>query len=233
MAAYVAENKMSGYGPSIMVSELDAFLETKSQVIVLDVRDVFAHQKSNMNGAYHLPLEMLQANIDRIPKDITILVYDETGKKGHQAARTLIGAGCEEVVNILGGHTSLQRHAIAVGFKNFSMIPLAIDKKSLTKEKELEDKETNQNVSTEELERLVIDVRTRGEFMSGAFPNALNIPLDDMMAGNMDLGENKDREIIVYCASGARSAYAQQVLKQRGYTNVTNGGGISAMMARG
>jgi NADPH-dependent 2,4-dienoyl-CoA reductase/sulfur reductase-like enzyme/rhodanese-related sulfurtransferase len=233
MAAYVAENKMSGYGPSIMVSELDAFLETKSQVIVLDVRDVFAHQKSNMNGAYHLPLEMLQANIDRIPKDITILVYDETGKKGHQAARTLIGAGCEEVVNILGGHTSLQRHAIVVGFKNFSMIPLAIDKKSLTKEKELEDKETNQNVSTEELERLVIDVRTRGEFMSGAFPNALNIPLDDMMAGNMDLGENKDREIIVYCASGARSAYAQQVLKQRGYTNVTNGGGISAMMARG
>jgi NADPH-dependent 2,4-dienoyl-CoA reductase/sulfur reductase-like enzyme/rhodanese-related sulfurtransferase len=232
MAAYAAENKMSGYGPSIMVSELDDYLETKSQVIVLDVRDVFAHQKSNMNGAYHLPLEMLQANIDRIPKDISILVYDETGKKGHQAVRTLIGAGCEEVVNIAGGHTSLQRHAITVGFKNFSMIPLTIDKKSLKKEKELEDKETNQNVSTEELERLVIDVRTKGEFMSGAFPNALNIPLDDMMSGNMDLGENKDREIIVYCASGARSAYAQQVLKQRGYTNVTNGGGISVMMSR-
>jgi rhodanese-related sulfurtransferase len=231
MAAYAAENKMSGYGPSIMVSELDEYLETKEQVIVLDVRDVFAHQKSNLNGAYHLPLEMLQPNVERIPKDVPILIYDETGKKGHQAVRTLIGAGCKEVINISGGHTSLQRHAVTVGYKNFSMMPLPIEKKSL-KEKEIEDKETNQNVSADELERLVIDVRTPGEFMSGAFPNALNIPLDDMMSGNMDIGNNKDREIIVYCASGARSAYAQQVLMQRGYKNVTNGGGISAMMSR-
>ncbi|WP_297088835.1 FAD-dependent oxidoreductase [uncultured Draconibacterium sp.] len=231
MAAYAAENKMSGYSPSLMVSELDDYLETKEQVIVLDVRDVFAHQKSNLNGAYHLPLEMLQENLQRIPKDVPILIYDETGKKGHQALRTLIGAGCNEVINISGGHTSLQHHAAAVGFKNFSMIPLPVEKKSL-QENTVEETETNQNVSTEELERLVIDVRTKGEFMSGAFPNALNIPLDDMMSGNMDIGENKDREIIVYCASGARSAYAQQVLKQRGYTNVTNGGGISAMMSR-
>ncbi|WP_346856230.1 FAD-dependent oxidoreductase [uncultured Draconibacterium sp.] len=231
MAAYVAENKMSGYGPSIMVSELDAYLESKQQVIVLDVRDVFAHQKSKLNGAYHLPLEMLAANLERIPKDVPILIYDETGKKGHQAVRTLLGAGCKEVINISGGHTSLQRHAATIGFKNFSMTLLPIEKKS-TQEKVLEDKETNKNVSTEELERLVIDVRTKGEFMSGAFPNALNIPLDDMMSGQIDLGNNMDREIIVYCASGARSAYAQQVLTSKGFTNVKNGGGISAMMSR-
>ncbi|MCY1721091.1 FAD-dependent oxidoreductase [Prolixibacteraceae bacterium Z1-6] len=231
MAAYVAENKMSGYGPSILVSELDAYLESKQQVIVLDVRDVFAHQKSKLNGAYHLPLEMLQPNIERIPKDVPILIYDETGKKGHQAVRTLLGAGCKEVINISGGHTSLQRHAAAAGFKNFSMTLLPIEKKS-TQEKVLEETETNKNVSTEELERLVIDVRTKGEFMSGAFPNALNIPLDDMMSGQVDLGDNMDREIIVYCASGARSAYAQQVLMSKGFTNVKNGGGISAMMSR-
>jgi NADPH-dependent 2,4-dienoyl-CoA reductase/sulfur reductase-like enzyme/rhodanese-related sulfurtransferase len=231
MAAYVAENKMSGYGPSMMVSELDAYLESKQQVIVLDVRDVFAHQKSKLNGAYHLPLEMLQPNLERIPKDVPILIYDETGKKGHQAVRTLLGAGCTEVINISGGHTSLQRHAAAAGFKNFNVTLLPIEKKS-TQEKVLEETETNKNVSTEELERLVIDVRTKGEFMSGAFPNALNIPLDDMMSGQIDLGNNLDREIIVYCASGARSAYAQQVLMSKGFTNVKNGGGISAMMSR-
>uniref|UniRef100_UPI00321762FD FAD-dependent oxidoreductase n=1 Tax=uncultured Draconibacterium sp. TaxID=1573823 RepID=UPI00321762FD len=230
MAAYVAENKMSGYGPSLMVSELDAYLESKEQVIVLDVRDVFAHQKSKLNGAYHLPLEMLQPNLKRIPKDVPILIYDETGKKGHQAVRTLIGAGCKEVINISGGHTSLQRHAITAGFKNFNVTPLPIEKKS-TQEKVLEETETNKNISADELERLVIDVRTPGEFMSGAFPNALNIPLDDMMSGNVDLGDNLDREIIVYCASGARSAYAQQVLMSKGFTNVKNGGGISAMMS--
>lgn len=231
MAAYVAENKMSGYSPSLMVSELDEYLETKEQVIVLDVRDVFAHQKSKMNGAYHLPLEMLHPNIERIPKDVPILVYDETGKKGHQAVRTLLGAGCVDVANISGGHTSLQRHAAAAGFKYINMDNLPIDKKSIG-EKVLEETETNNNVTAGELERLVIDVRTPGEFRSGAFPNAINIPLDDMMAGRGEFGDNTDREIIVYCATGARSAYAQQVLKRRGFANVINGGGISAMMAR-
>lgn len=231
MAAYAAENKMSGYSASVMVSELDDYIEKTQQVIVLDVRDIFANQKSKLNGAYHLPLEMLQENLERLPKDVTILVYDETGKKGHQALRTLVGAGCKEVVNISGGHTSLQRHAATVGFKNFSVIPLPIDKKSIG-EKVLEEIETNQNVSAGELERLVIDVRSPYEFKSGAFPNALNIPLDELMAGKVDLGSNPDREIIVYCASGARSAYAQQVLMSHGFTNVKNGGGISAMMAR-
>lgn len=231
MAAYAAENKMSGYGPSILASELDAYIEDKQQLIVLDIRDVFAHQKSNMNGAYHLPLENLQPNLERIPKDVPVLIYDETGKKGHQAVRMLMGAGCKEVKNISGGHTSLQRHAVTVGFKNIEMVPLPIDKKSIN-EKVMEETETNNNVSTEELERLVVDVRTPGEFRSGAFPDAVNIPLDDLMSGNADLGNDTDREIIVYCATGARSAYAQQVLMSRGYSNVKNGGGISAMMSR-
>ena len=231
MAAYVAENKMSGYGPSLLVSELDDYIESKGQLIVLDIRDVFAHQKSKMNGAYHLPLEMLQANLERIPKDIPVLIYDETGKKGHQAVRVLMGAGCKEVKNISGGHISLQRQAATVGFKNINMVLLPIEKKSI-EEKVMEEIETNNNVSAGELKRLVVDVRTPGEFRSGAFPDAINIPLDDLMSGNADLGEDHDREIIVYCATGARSAYAQQVLASRGFSNVTNGGGISAMMSR-
>ena len=111
------------------------------------------------------------------------------------------------------------------------MVLLPVEKKSINN-KVLEETETNNNVSSGELERLVIDVRTPGEFRSGAFPDAINIPLDDLMSGNGDLGDNTEREIIVYCATGARSAYAQQVLKSRGFSNVTNGGGISAMMSR-
>jgi len=231
MAAYVAENKMSGFGPSILVSEIDDYIEANQKLIVLDIRDVFANQKSKMNGSYHLPLEMLHDNLDRIPKEIPVLVYDETGKKGHQAIRMLMGAGCKEVKNISGGHISLQRHALTAGFKTINMIQPPVVKKSIG-EKILEEKETNNNVSRSELERLVIDVRTRGEFMSGAFPNAINIPLDDLMSGNGELGDNQDREIIVYCATGARSAYAKQVLQQRGFSNVVNGGGISTMMSR-
>jgi len=228
MAAYTAENRMSGFSPSVTVAELDDYVVGKNPVFI-DVRDVFAFEKSHIRNAAHLPLELIKEHISRIPKDLNIIVYDETGKKGHQALRMLKGAGITKVTNISGGHTSLQRHAITVGFKNLSINILPIEEKALeneTTEEVVEKGAEKQDDNT----ALVVDVRTHGEFMSGAFPNAVNIPLDSIMAA--DLGENLDREIIVYCASGARSAYAQQVLRQRGYANVKNGGGIAAMMSR-
>ncbi len=231
MAAYAAENKLSGFSPSLLASELDEFVVGK-RLVVLDVRDVFAYQKSNLKGAHHLPLEMLPQHLEAIPKDVPVIVYDENGKKGHQALRTLKGAGFDEVYNIAGGHTSLQRHAMAVGFKNLEVILLPIKAKSIGEKEAAQEVESNQNVTPDEMARLIVDVRTPGEFMTGAFPDAVNIPLDDIMAGKADLGTNTDREIIVYCASGARSAYAMQVLQQRGFTNVKNGGGIAAMMAQ-
>jgi len=79
---------------------------------------------------------------------------------------------------------------------------------------------------------IVIDVRTPMEFTMGAYPGAINISLDDLPSRVSELG-GPEREIVVYCASGARSAYAQRVLAQLGYTNVRNGGGLHDMMAAG
>jgi len=45
----------------------------------------------------------------------------------------------------------------------------------------------------------------------------------------IELG-SKSREITLYCAYGARSAYGQKGLQQMGFTNVKNGGGIMQMM---
>ncbi len=234
MAAYVAENKISGYSTSITVAEIDNYLKEKKRVAVIDVRDVFAFEKSHIQGAAHVPLELLAANVHRIPKDLSILVYDETGKKGHQALRTLVGAGITDVVNISGGHTSLQRHAITTGFNNLNINILPIEKKSLDKSKKQEEEKTEDATQTQDdNSTLIIDVRTRGEFMGGAVPNSINVPLDEIMSGRIEkIGNNLDRELIVYCTTGARSAYAQQVLAQQGYTNVTNGGSIAMMMSR-
>ena len=80
-------------------------------------------------------------------------------------------------------------------------------------------------------EPLVVDVRTRGEFQSGAFPGAINIDLDQLAAKANELGA-KDREIVLYCASGARSAYGVRMLQQMGFSNVKNGGGLMHMMMR-
>jgi phage shock protein E len=73
----------------------------------------------------------------------------------------------------------------------------------------------------------VVDVRTPGEYQSGAYPGALNIPVQEL---DRRLGElSPDRPIVVYCASGMRSASAERLLRARGFADVVNGGGLSQM----
>lgn len=74
----------------------------------------------------------------------------------------------------------------------------------------------------------VLDVRTGGEFSSGAYPKARNFPLDSLSSKLEKLGP-KDRSVVVYCASGSRSAQAAKLLKAAGFTDVTNAGGLGSM----
>ena len=76
---------------------------------------------------------------------------------------------------------------------------------------------------------LVIDVRSRLEFMFGHLPDAVCIPVDhlaDAMVKRTDV--QPVSRILVYCASGARSAAAAAQLRASGFSNVVDGGGIVA-----
>jgi rhodanese-related sulfurtransferase len=92
-----------------------------------------------------------------------------------------------------------------------------------------EDRSQTQEVSDGPL---ILDVRTPMEFEMGAYPGAVNVNLDELMEHTDEFGA-KDREIVVYCASGARSSYATRLLEQAGFTNVRNAGGLHQMMANG
>jgi phage shock protein E len=74
----------------------------------------------------------------------------------------------------------------------------------------------------------IVDVRTPGEFADEAYPKAKNIPLA-VLSARMNELEPKDRPIVLYCASGARSAQAARLLKQAGFTDVVNAGGLDDM----
>ena len=74
---------------------------------------------------------------------------------------------------------------------------------------------------------VLLDVRTPEEYRSGHIPGSKNIPLQTIdKVGSV--AENKDTALYVYCQSGARSRQAAGMLKQMGYTNVNNIGGIAA-----
>lgn len=76
---------------------------------------------------------------------------------------------------------------------------------------------------------LIVDVRSKLEFLFGHLPNAVCIPvthLPDALVSRE--GVKRNSRILVYCASGARSASAAMQLKAAGFTNVVDGGGIAA-----
>ena len=61
----------------------------------------------------------------------------------------------------------------------------------------------------------VLDARTKGEYESGHFSEAINIPVDELRENIDKLDKNK--EILVYCKTGVRSYIACRILIQNGF----------------
>ena len=74
----------------------------------------------------------------------------------------------------------------------------------------------------------VVDVRTPAEFKDGSYPGAINIPIS-LLPVRMNELEPKDKPIVLFCASGARSGQGARLLKQAGFTDVINAGGLDNM----
>lgn len=98
----------------------------------------------------------------------------------------------------------------------------------------------NPTITVEELKQrmdkgenlLVVDVREPWEYEEFNI-GAKNIPLATVMTIVEDYADNKNDEIIVHCKMGGRSAQAQGLLTQLGFTNVRNlEGGVEAWKAK-
>lgn len=76
---------------------------------------------------------------------------------------------------------------------------------------------------------IIVDVRSEGEYASGAIDGALNHPLQGLPGTLLDMGVELDEEVIVYCRSGRRSAQAKTLLKEAGFQLVFDGGPMTQL----
>lgn len=83
---------------------------------------------------------------------------------------------------------------------------------------------------------LLVDVREPGEWTSGVAERALLLPLSDLMGSRARwkalFKQAAGKEVLLYCASGMRSARAAQVLAAEGLT-AFNAGGLGDLAAAG
>ena len=93
----------------------------------------------------------------------------------------------------------------------------------------------NQTMKYEELQNklnaqenfVLLDVRTQEEFDAGHIAGAILLPYDEIALKAATVLPDKEKEIVLYCRSGRRSAIAKKALVELGYKDVEDFGGIN------
>ncbi len=75
----------------------------------------------------------------------------------------------------------------------------------------------------------LLDVRTIQEYKEGHLPNATLIPLQALAQNLGMLKQDRNKKILVYCATGNRSVAASRILKENGFTPINVKGGIMGL----
>lgn len=73
---------------------------------------------------------------------------------------------------------------------------------------------------------IIIDLRSKNEYINGHIPTAINVPYEEFLQRKIDLKTNN--VIILYCERGNLSLLASRQLSNQGYRVISIYGGIHA-----
>ncbi|MBW2428915.1 MAG: rhodanese-like domain-containing protein [Deltaproteobacteria bacterium] len=68
----------------------------------------------------------------------------------------------------------------------------------------------------------ILYVRTPNEYKRGHLHDSVLIPVQELQSRQKELGAHKDREILIYCATGNRSTVASKILIDNGFKHIVN-----------
>ena len=89
VAAFVAQNDVSGFGPLETAAELRAALAAAEDggppALVLDVRNVGEYEDGHVPGAFNLPLDELRFRLDEVPRGVRVHLHCRSGFRAHLA----------------------------------------------------------------------------------------------------------------------------------------------------
>jgi rhodanese-related sulfurtransferase len=67
---------------------------------------------------------------------------------------------------------------------------------------------------------IIVDVRDAEELADGYIEGSIHLPMDQIQSKVTEILPNKQKEVVLYCAHGRRSAIAADQMRDMGYTNV-------------
>lgn len=188
-------------------NQTEKLLDSDKNVLIIDVRSEYEYEKGHLLNAINLPYDddfksELSEIIDY--KDKTVLVYCRSGNRSEKAAVKLVDNGFKNVKNVIDG------------IDEYDYKLVKVDNVMGREAEEI----INEDKHDKDL--VILDVRESKDFNNGHLQNAINIPFEDIDKRMDELRNYKNKDIIVYCNTGRKSAEVAEKLVESGFTDVTN-----------
>lgn len=208
--------------PQVSAVELRRLqLIREPSLVIVDVRPPADFVKGHIQGAVNVIAAAIEGA--NLPRNGHIIVYcsEPTCPLSARAASTLISDGYQQVALLEGGFDEWVKNGYPVQETTTAQ---AVN-------------ETHPRTTTAEAGpkmdggALTLDVRPDLEFKAGHIPHARNIPLEQLDQDLVRLP--KDRELVVYDRTPARSRQAADKLTAAGFTVSELSGGLAGWTKRG
>ena len=86
----------------------------RGDVAVIDVRGRSEWDAGHIEGARHIPVGMLDAQLASLPRDATLVMQCQGGGRSSIASSLVQARGLKHVVNLAGGLTAWERAGLPV-----------------------------------------------------------------------------------------------------------------------
>ncbi|MEP9411927.1 MAG: rhodanese-like domain-containing protein [Candidatus Brocadia sp.] len=88
---------------NISARQARELIDSNRDVFILDVRTKEEYDEAHIKGANLIPIQDLEANLNKIPKDKKVIVHCARGKRSARACDILKDKGLKELYNVEGG----------------------------------------------------------------------------------------------------------------------------------
>lgn len=214
------------------VGKIDAFKEMleSASPILIDVREESDYAEGHIEGAINIPIRTLAQNLDKIPMDQPVIVYCASGLRAGMATTSLHVLGYSNVKAFPPGWKGWSEANEPVSTEPVEAATYSIPEVNAELLAAVDEFLSNlpegyYSLGTVEKMKeamdagaVLVDVREETEYADGHIAGAIDIPIRTL-AQNLDKVP-ADQPVVVYCATGFRSALATAALHIMGYSNV-------------
>lgn len=89
--------------PEITCAELKKKRDNQENIQIIDVREDYERDISNIDGSIHIPLAELEDRLDELNPSQEYILQCRTGGRSATATQILMAEGFKDVKNLVGG----------------------------------------------------------------------------------------------------------------------------------